>query len=136
MGRAGEHRLQALLRRPHAISLLAEAELTWLEDGEDMVYISWDVDVHECLFLSASGTQDFAAKQWTMKEVTRMIAGQADQCAGLNISTVLPGRNQGEKRADQLLRKGEKLCTSSESDHAFLMSKLTAHKRLLAIDDV
>ncbi len=70
-----------------------------------MVYISWDVDVHEGLFLSASGTQNFAAKQWTMKEVTCMIAGQADQCAGLNISTVRarkkPGRKAGRPAASE-----------------------------------
>ena len=83
------------------------------------VYISWDVDVHECLFLSASGTQDFAAKQWIMKEVTWMIAGQADQCAGLNISTVRARKKPGRKAGRPAASEREKLCTSSESDHAF-----------------
>ena len=62
-----------------------------------MVHISWDVHVHECLFLSACGTQDFAEKQWIIKEVTWMIAGQADQCAGLNISSGRAGKKQGRK---------------------------------------
>ena len=66
-------------------------------DATRTVHISWDVHVHECLFLSACGTQDFAEKQWIIKEVTWMIAGQADQCAGLNISSGRAGKKQGRK---------------------------------------
>ena len=62
-----------------------------------LVDISWDVHVHECLFLSACGTQDFAEKQWTIEEVTWMIAGQADKRAGLDISLTRARKMQGRK---------------------------------------
>jgi hypothetical protein len=81
--------------------LRSSAFLTFdfLSDGIEhfLVHISWDVYVHECLFLSACGTQDFAEKQWTIEEVTWMIAGQADQCAGLNNSTVRARKKPGRK---------------------------------------